>query len=293
MREWPPIYDVPPLPRPLESYRPEMETRKYATRANELVDSNLVITFNFGTKIVTQELLRRRQLAMSQMSSSVTLKLARPKTTCLMFASGKGLIVGVKSVQHGLLAAWQVVRIVIDAGFPRAAVHGLYVRNVTSTTFMGGYVDIMRLEQNPGEFHYGDLENHIFPGIYLKSHDERVHITVAVVISGKINITGARHVSQTEHVINSLIRYIRACLVTDEREKAALKARAQRIRQDRHRRAAELAKRLNAAANDGNSNGPKDGPAAAPAPAPEAPAPREDSGRGDAHVPGAGLPGGV
>jgi TATA-box binding protein (TBP) (component of TFIID and TFIIIB) len=240
------IDDVPPLPRPAHTYPRETETRKYATEANKLVDANMVITFNFGTKISTLDLVAKAPLSMWLMSSSVLTKLANPKTTCLIFASGKGLIVGVKSLQHGLLAAWQVVCVVRGCGVRDAAVHGFHARNVTSTAMMDGFVDIMLLERNPGMLHFADLENHIFPGIYLKSVDKKVNITVAVFVSGKVNVTGAKSATQTEHHINAVIRYIRACLVTGAAEKKELEARAQALRKEKHRRAEEVKLRKHA-----------------------------------------------
>ena len=239
LRSWPAVDDVPPLEWDEAFAQKEQETRKYAVKANELVDANLVITFNFGTKISTKALVRKAPLSTSQMSSSVITKLAEPKTTCLIFASGKGLIVGVKSVQHGLLAAWQVVRMVRECGIQGAAVNGLRVRNVTSTAKMEGSVDIMKLEKNPGLLHWADLQSNIFPGLYLKPLNKKIHITVAVFVSGKVNVTGAQDASQTEEQLNAVIRYIRDCVVTDPSLRKELEGRMQADRRERHGRAAK------------------------------------------------------
>ena len=190
----------------------------------------MVLTFNFGANVSMHELARRAPLATWFMRPAVVSKLSNPRTTCLIFASGKALVVGVKSAQQGLLAAWHVAFMLRECGVAGAAVYDFNARNVTSTMYMGAVIDIMKLEGNPGPLHYGDLESDLFPGIYLKPLDKSVHITVACFTSGHVNVTGALNAAQTEKQFNSVAPYIRDALVFDPEEQARVTKRIQQHR---------------------------------------------------------------
>ena len=132
------IDDVRPLPNPIDSYVRSTESRKYAKHAGELVDANLVITLNFNTDVNLVDLVRRAPVALWMMRPAVVIKLSNPRVTCLLFASGKALLVGVRSEAHGLLAAWHAALFLRQLRVPDAAVHDFVVRNVTSTAYVGG-----------------------------------------------------------------------------------------------------------------------------------------------------------
>lgn len=234
------IEDVPPLLKPRDSYPRETEARKYAAVPYELVDANLVLTFDFGIEIKRRDLLRRAPLCMGLTSSSIQTKLADPRVTCLIFASGKGLIVGVKSDMHGLYAAWLLVHMLRAAGLREAAVHGFEKRNVTSTTLMEGFIDLMRLEANPGPLHSAAYEAHVFPGVIMRHIDDRLRrIPMSVFKSGRINITGSRRLRETEVRLNEVLPIVLACVVTGAQEKKELEQRLQANRIERRSRKAD------------------------------------------------------
>ena len=234
------IEDVPPLPRPLHTYPRETEARKYAAKPYELVDANLVLTFDFGIEINRRELLRLAPLSMGQTSSSIQTKLANPRVTCLIFACGKGLIVGVKSDLHGLYAAWLLVHMLRATGLREASVYGFEKRNVTSTTLMEGFVDLMKLETTHSPEHSVDYEAHVFPGAIMRHVNGKFSkIPVSVFSSGRVNITGCRNLRETELHLNSMLPDILRCVVTGPQAQRALEQRLQSNRLERRLRESE------------------------------------------------------
>ena len=233
------IDDVRPLPNPIDSYVRSTESRKYAKHAGELVDANLVITLNFNTDVNLVDLVRRAPVALWMMRPAVVIKLSNPRVTCLLFASGKALLVGVRSEAHGLLAAWHAALFLRQLRVPDAAVHDFVVRNVTSTAYVGGLVNLLRLSRHPGPLHDADFASNVFPGVYMRQKAQSHNITVAVFYSGKCNVTGCLTARQTEREFNMVLPRIRYFRVFDPIQQKLLLKRGADDRKEQRLRGAE------------------------------------------------------
>ncbi|KAL0412673.1 UNVERIFIED_CONTAM: TATA-box-binding protein 1 [Sesamum radiatum] len=119
--------------------------------------------------------------------SAVIMRIKEPKTTALIFASGKMVCTGAKTEQESRLAARKFARVVQKLGFP-VRFNGFRIQN------MVGSCDVkfpVRLENMIcGHEVYSVYEPEIFPGLIYRMKKPRV--TILVFASGKIVIAGAK-----------------------------------------------------------------------------------------------------
>jgi TATA-box binding protein (TBP) (component of TFIID and TFIIIB) len=236
------IDNVEPLPMPIESYPRSTESRKHAVAEGELIDANLVVTLEFQAAEPMDDLVKRAPACLWAMRPAVVMRLSYPRVTCLVFASGKALLVGVRSFAHGLLAAWHAALFLRQIGIRDATVDNFVVRNVTSTTFVGAHVDILKFAENPGPDHDVSLEGDVFPGAVARSKNLGCHITITTFVSGKINVTGSLRASQTEKAINAILARILHYRVFELVLQQLLEVHAAEDRKNRRQRGRELEK---------------------------------------------------
>ncbi|KAK4405120.1 TATA-box-binding protein [Sesamum angolense] len=119
--------------------------------------------------------------------SAVIMRIKEPKTTALIFASGKIVCTGAKTEQESRLAARKFARVVQKVGFP-ARFSGFRIQN------MVGSCDVkfpIRLENMVcGHGVYSVYEPEIFPGLIYRMKNPKV--VILVFASGKIVIAGAK-----------------------------------------------------------------------------------------------------
>ncbi|WMV08843.1 hypothetical protein MTR67_002228 [Solanum verrucosum] len=156
--------------------------------------------------------------------AAVIMRIREPKTTALIFASGKMVCTGAKSEQQSKLAARKYARIIQKLGFPAkfkdfkiqnivgscdvkfpirleglAYAHGAFSSSV-STCYLSkvynlpGCMTLSLIEYLPpghiGGLRGGRYEPELFPGLIYRMKQPK--IVLLIFVSGKIVITGAK-----------------------------------------------------------------------------------------------------
>ncbi|KAK3153779.1 hypothetical protein QOZ80_2BG0181030 [Eleusine coracana subsp. coracana] len=119
--------------------------------------------------------------------AAVIMRIREPKTTALVFASGKMVCTGAKSEEHSKLAARKYARIIQKLGYP-ARFQDFKIQNMVASCDVKFPIRLEGLAFSHGAF--SNYEPELFPGlIYRMKHPK---IVLLVFVSGKIVLTGAK-----------------------------------------------------------------------------------------------------
>ena len=126
-------------------------------------------------------------LIVSQRFAAVIMRIREPKTTALIFASGKMVVTGAKSEDDSRLASRKYARIIQKLGF-NAKFTDFKIQNIV------GSCDIkfpIRLEGLASRHHhFSSYEPELFPGLIYRMIQPK--IVLLIFVSGKIVLTGAK-----------------------------------------------------------------------------------------------------
>ena len=122
-----------------------------------------------------------------QRFAAVIMRIRDPKTTALIFASGKMVVTGAKSEDDSKLASRKYARIIQKLGF-NAKFTDFKIQNIV------GSCDIkfpIRLEGLASKHHpFSSYEPELFPGLIYRMMKPK--IVLLIFVSGKIVLTGAK-----------------------------------------------------------------------------------------------------
>jgi transcription initiation factor TFIID TATA-box-binding protein len=128
-----------------------------------------------------------RVLTALQRFAAVIMRIREPKTTALIFASGKMVVTGAKSEDDSKLASRKYARIIQKLGF-NAKFTDFKIQNIV------GSCDIkfpIRLEGLASRHHnFSSYEPELFPGLIYRMIKPK--IVLLIFVSGKIVLTGAK-----------------------------------------------------------------------------------------------------
>ncbi|KAJ1921383.1 TATA-binding protein (TBP) [Mycoemilia scoparia] len=150
---------------------------------------NIVATVNLDCRLdlKTIALHARNAEYNPKRFAAVIMRIREPKTTALIFASGKMVVTGAKSEDDSKLAARKYARIVQKLGFP-AKFTDFKIQNIV------GSCDVkfpIRLEGlNSSHEKFSSYEPELFPGLIYRMRDPKV--VLLIFVSGKIVLTGAK-----------------------------------------------------------------------------------------------------
>jgi transcription initiation factor TFIID TATA-box-binding protein len=134
-------------------------------------------------------------------------KLKRPKTTTLIFTTGKMVCTGAKSENEAFSAVRKVVRELRKEGFVIRGEPEILIVNMVASADVGGKVD---LEEASNVLDNVMYEPEQFPGLIYRMEDPKV--VLLVFASGKIVITGAKR----EEQVHEAAERIRGILIEKE-----------------------------------------------------------------------------
>lgn len=158
---------------------------------------NLVGTAMIQKKIKSLDLLSISRLLPNcnydkQKFAAITIRIHQPACTVLLFTSGKMVLTGCRSYMQCVLAAHEVVRLLLH-GVPGMF---LRLRNVTIQNIVGN-VDLMLKDASMDldRFHqdhniFSTYQKNMFPGLIFRPDNSPV--VLLVFLSGKIVITGGK-----------------------------------------------------------------------------------------------------
>ncbi|GAH51645.1 unnamed protein product [marine sediment metagenome] len=134
-------------------------------------------------------------------------KLKQPKSTTLIFRTGKMVCTGAKSEKIAKRAVNKVVRELRNMGFIIRGKLKIKIVNMVATADMGSMVDIEVMSDLLDNVMY---EPEQFPGLIYKMYDPKV--VILVFRSGKFVLTGAT----SEKHVHEAVEKIRSVLVENE-----------------------------------------------------------------------------
>jgi transcription initiation factor TFIID TATA-box-binding protein len=115
------------------------------------------------------------------------MRIREPKTTALIFASGKMVCTGAKSEDESRLAARKYARIIQKLGFP-AKFQDFKIQNIVGSCDVGFPIRLEGLTYAHG--HFSSYEPELFPGLIYRMVKPK--IVLLIFVSGKIVLTGAK-----------------------------------------------------------------------------------------------------
>jgi len=150
---------------------------------------NIVSTVNMGTKLDLKTITMHARNAEynPKRFAAVIMRILNPKTTALIFASGKMVCTGAKSEENSRNAARKYARIIQKLGFS-AKFTEFKIQNIV------GSCDVLfpiRLEGLATKHdHWSSYEPELFPGLIYRM--QKPKIVLLIFVSGKIVLTGAK-----------------------------------------------------------------------------------------------------
>ena len=150
---------------------------------------NIVSTVNMGCKLDLQTIaLNARNAEYNpRRFAAVIMRIREPKTTALIFHSGKMVCTGAKCEDESKTAAKRYTHIIKKIGFP-AKFGEFKIQNIIASCDVGFSIRLEGLNNEHGTWcHY---RPEIFPGLIYRMHEPK--IILLIFISGKIVLMGAR-----------------------------------------------------------------------------------------------------
>ncbi|KAG6493168.1 hypothetical protein ZIOFF_048145 [Zingiber officinale] len=150
---------------------------------------NIVSTVNLDCKLDLKAIaLQARNAEYNpKRFAAVIMRIREPKTTALIFASGKMVCTGAKSEQQSKLAARKYARIIQKLGFP-AKFKDFKIQNIVGSCDVKFPIRLEGLAYSHGAF--CSYEPELFPGLIYRMKQPK--IVLLIFVSGKIVITGAK-----------------------------------------------------------------------------------------------------
>lgn len=151
---------------------------------------NIVATVNLGCQIDLEKIAQKARNAEynPKRFQAVIMRIRDPKTTALVFHSGKMIVTGAKSTRDSKLAAKKYTGIIQKVGIP-VAFREYKVQNMTATSDVGFPIRLEGLIYSYAAF--ATYEPELFPGLIYRMTDPK--IVLLIFVSGKLVITGAKH----------------------------------------------------------------------------------------------------
>eukprot|EP00696_Hemimastix_kukwesjijk_P008083 gnl/Hemi2/20230_TR6705_c0_g26_i1.p1 gnl/Hemi2/20230_TR6705_c0_g26~~gnl/Hemi2/20230_TR6705_c0_g26_i1.p1 ORF type:complete len:202 (+),score=25.59 gnl/Hemi2/20230_TR6705_c0_g26_i1:189-794(+) len=150
---------------------------------------NVVSTVNLSTKLdlKTIALHARNAEYNPKRFAAVIMRIRDPKTTALVFASGKMVCTGAKSEEFSRLAARKYARIIQKLGFP-AKFHEFKIQNIVGSCDVRFPIRLEGLAYQHAN--YSSYEPELFPGLIYRMVKPKV--VLLIFVSGKVVLTGAK-----------------------------------------------------------------------------------------------------
>ncbi|XP_076021386.1 TATA-box-binding protein-like [Genypterus blacodes] len=166
-------------------------TAKPAAEISGLVPQlqNIVSTVNLGCQLELKTIARRgRNVEYNpRRFAALTMRMRKPRTTALIFSSGKIVCTGAMSEEQSKLAARRYARMVQKLGFP-AKFLDFKIQNIVGSCDMKFSIQLDGLSlANQQTCSY---EPELFPGLIYRMVQPK--IVLLIFASGKVVLTGAK-----------------------------------------------------------------------------------------------------
>ncbi|KAL6203894.1 hypothetical protein ACLB2K_021164 [Fragaria x ananassa] len=162
---------------------------------------NIVSTVNLDCKLDLKTIaLRARNAEYNpKRFAAVIMRIREPKTTALIFASGKMVCTGAKSESQSKLAARKYARIIQKLGFD-AKFKDFKIQNIVGSCDVKFPIRLEGLAYSHNAF--SSYEPELFPGLIYRMKQPK--IVLLIFVSGKIVLTGAKVRSETYEAFENI-----------------------------------------------------------------------------------------
>jgi len=174
------------------------------------VIQNIVATVNLDCKLDLKQIaLHARNAEFNpKRFAAVIMRIRDPRTTALIFASGKMVCTGAKSEEHARLAARKYARIISKLGFAAVKFREFKIQNMVGSCDVKFPIRLEGLQYQNGQTNlFASYEPEIFPGLVWRMPEPKV--VLLIFVSGKVVLTGAK----TRQEIHEAFRLIRPMLL--------------------------------------------------------------------------------
>ncbi|XP_063046915.1 TATA-box-binding protein [Engraulis encrasicolus] len=181
-----PLYNATPL-TPMTPITPATPASESSGIVPQL--QNIVSTVNLGCKLDLKTIaLRARNAEYNpKRFAAVIMRIREPRTTALIFSSGKMVCTGAKSEEQSRLAARKYARVVQKLGFP-AKFLDFKIQNMVGSCDVKFPIRLEGLVLTHQQF--SSYEPELFPGLIYRMIKPR--IVLLIFVSGKVVLTGAK-----------------------------------------------------------------------------------------------------
>ncbi|KAI8875641.1 TATA-box-binding protein [Backusella circina FSU 941] len=183
-------FALPSTPAAIDTPTPSADASSpYAVAGITPTLQNIVATVNLDCRLdlKTIALHARNAEYNPKRFAAVIMRIRDPKTTALIFASGKMVVTGAKSEDDSKLAARKYARIVQKLGF-QAKFTDFKIQNIVGSCDVKFPIRLEGLAYSHG--HFSSYEPELFPGLIYRMVKPK--IVLLIFVSGKIVLTGAK-----------------------------------------------------------------------------------------------------
>mmetsp|Transcript_4907 Transcript_4907/g.8535 ORF Transcript_4907/g.8535 Transcript_4907/m.8535 type:complete len:252 (-) Transcript_4907:1535-2290(-) len=151
---------------------------------------NVVCTVNLGCKLDLKEIaLQARNAEYNpKRFAAVIMRIREPKTTALIFASGKMVCTGAKSEDDARTAARKYAKIIQKVGYHSAKFMDFKIQNMVGSCDVKFPIRLEGLAHSHKSF--ANYEPELFPGLIYRMLQPKV--VLLIFVSGKVVLTGAK-----------------------------------------------------------------------------------------------------
>ena len=163
---------------------------------------NITATVNLSTNLNLKKInLKTRFSEYSpKRFPAVILRIRKPKTTALVFSSGKMVVTGARSPEEAKVAARKFAWIVRKVGFDKVKFRGFQLQNMLGTVDVGFPIRLEGLSLH--HVAYCSYEPEIFAGLIYKMLSPK--ICLLIFVSGKVVLTGGKSREQLEEAFRNI-----------------------------------------------------------------------------------------
>merc|ERR1711973_631638 len=197
-----------PVYAPVASPAPPSPATHQSATSSEIVPQlqNIVSTVNMGVKLDLKKIAMHARNAEynPKRFAAVIMRIREPRTTALIFSSGKMVCTGAKSEQQSRLAARKYARVIQKLGFP-AKFKDFKIQNMVGSVDVKFPIRLEKLVLNHAQF--SSYEPELFPGLIYRMVKPR--IVLLIFVSGKVVLTGAKHKKEIDDAFNNIFPILR------------------------------------------------------------------------------------
>jgi transcription initiation factor TFIID TATA-box-binding protein len=186
------FYNLPEIQQILTESTDTQEPTQYNPNPENIQPclQNIVSTADLKCKLNLREIALRAKNAEynPKRFAAVIMRIKEPKTTALIFASGKMVCTGAKNEENSKKAARQYAKIINKLGF-QVKFTNFKIQNIVANCSIGFLIKLEKLAN--AHSRHCSYEPEMFPGLIFRMLKPK--IVLLIFMSGKIVLTGGKN----------------------------------------------------------------------------------------------------